>query len=160
MFDSASTFIPYDAAGRAVNLDAEYMYRDDGLMLKVIRFEYYKSYDADYNWFVLTTIDNNDISGERYKVSDLYVERSANDNKQSALNDLNDLRHKLNSLINRLGYDKDLYDILRGYTLYELDIEPVNFIGFDARTSLRIILSHLRGDLYDIYDEIEDLNAE
>lgn len=34
-----STFIPYDATGRAVNLDTEYMYRYDGLKLKVIRFD-------------------------------------------------------------------------------------------------------------------------
>lgn len=31
MSDNISTFIPYDATGQAVNLDTEYMYRDDGL---------------------------------------------------------------------------------------------------------------------------------
>lgn len=56
MSDSISTFVPYDATGRAVNLDIEYMYRCDGLKLKVIRFEYYKSDDADYNWFILAPI--------------------------------------------------------------------------------------------------------
>lgn len=32
-----STFIPYDAIGQAVNLDTEYMYRDDGLKLEVVK---------------------------------------------------------------------------------------------------------------------------
>lgn len=155
-----STFIPYDVTGRAVNLNTEYLYRCDGLKLNVIRFEYYKSDDADYNWFVLAPIDgNNDIRAERYKVSDLYVEYPSDENKQSVINDLNDLKHKLNNLIGSLGYDRDLYDILSGYALTKLDIEPVNFIGYDARTSLRIILVHLRGILYDMSDKIEDIDA-
>lgn len=87
-----------DAAGYNVDFDTEYMYRCDGLRLNVIRFEYYKSDDADYNWFVLAPIDCN-----------------------------NDIR--------------------------------ANFIGYDARTSLRIILVHLRGDLYDVFEKIEDINA-
>lgn len=32
-----STFIPYDATSRAVNLDTEYMHRDNNLKLKVIQ---------------------------------------------------------------------------------------------------------------------------
>lgn len=156
-----SIFIPYDAIGRAVNLNTEYLYRSDGLKLKVIRFEYYKSDDTDYNWFVLAPIDgNNDIRAERYKVSDLYVECPSNDNKQSAINDLNDLKHKLNNLICSLGCDRDLYYILRVYALNNLDIDPVNFIGHDARTSLRIILVHLRGNLYDMAEKIEEIDAE
>ena len=155
-----STFIPYDATGRAVNLNTEYMYRCDGLRLNVIRFEYYKSDDADYNWFVLAPIDcNNDIRAERYKVSDLYVECPTTVSKPSVINDFHDLQHKLNNLICSLGCDRDLYDILRVYALTELDIEPANFIGYDARTSLRIILVHLRGDLYDVFEKIEDINA-
>lgn len=156
------TFIPYDATGQAVNLDTEYMYRDDGLKLKVIRFEYYKSNDADYNWFILTPVDgSNSIKEDRYKVSDLYVNCPTIElmNRQSAIKDLNNLKHKLDNLIYRLCYDKDLYDILRGYALDKLDIEPVNFIGYDARTSLQIILAHLRGDLYDMYEKLEDSNA-
>ena len=161
MSDNIFTFIPYDATGRAVNLNTEYLYRRDGLKLNVICFEYYKSDDADYNWFVLASIDgNNDIRAERYKVSDLYVKRPSNENKQSAINDLNDLKHKLNNLIGSLGYDRDLYDILRGYALTMLDIEPVNFIGYDARTSLRIILVHLRANLYDMAEKIEEIDAE
>lgn len=161
MSDNISTFIPYDATGRAVNLNIEYLYRCDGLKLNVICFEYYKSDDADYNWFVLVPIDgNNDIRGERYKVSDLYVECPSNENKQSVINDLNDLKRKLNNLIGSLGYDRDLYDILRGYALTILDIEHVNFIGYDARTSLRIILVHLRANLYDMAEKIEGIDAE
>lgn len=150
MSDNISTFIPYDATGRAVNFNTEYLYRCDGLKLNVICFEYYKSDDADYNWFVLVPIDgNNDIRVERYKVSDLYVECPSNENKQSAINDLNDLKHKLNNLIGSLGY-----------ALTMLDIEPVNFIGYDARTSLRIILVHLRANLYDMAEKIEEIDAE
>lgn len=64
-----SIFIPYYAYGRAVNLNTEYMHRCDGLRLNVIRFEYYKSDDADYNWFVLAPIDcNNDIRVDLYDV--------------------------------------------------------------------------------------------
>ena len=163
MSDYISTFVPYDATGRAVNLDAEYMYRDDGLKLKVIRFEYYKSDDADYNWFILTPVDgSNSIKADRYKVSDLYVNSPtiALMNRQSAIKDLNNLKHKLDNLIYRLCYDKNLYDILLGYALDKLDIEPVDFIGYDARTSLQIILAHLRGDLYDMCEKLEDSDAE
>lgn len=68
-----STFIPYDVTGRAVKLDTEYMYRCDGLKLKVIRFEYCKSDDSDYNWFILSPTDrSNAIKADRYKVADLY----------------------------------------------------------------------------------------
>jgi len=67
-----STFIPYDATGRVVNLDTEYMYRDDGLKLKVIRFEYYKCDYVDYNWFILAQIECSNVKADRYKVCDLY----------------------------------------------------------------------------------------
>lgn len=67
MFDS--TFIPYDATGRVVNLDVEFMYMCAGLKLKVIRFGYYKSDDTDYNWFILAPIDrSNAIKADIYDI--------------------------------------------------------------------------------------------
>lgn len=91
-----STFIPYDANGRAVSLDTEYMYRDDGLKLKVIRFEYYKSDDADYNWFILASINgSNNIKADQYKVCELYIECPSNAYVQNAINDLYKIKGKL-----------------------------------------------------------------
>ena len=88
-----STFIPYDATGRAVNLDTEYMYTDDGLKLKVIRFEYYKCDDADYNWFILAQNEcSNTIKVDRCKVCELYLDCPSNDNAQCAIQDLNKLK--------------------------------------------------------------------
>ena len=88
-----STFIPYDANGQTVNLDTEYMYRDDGLKLKVIRFEYYKCDDADYNWFILAQIECSNVNKEdRYKVCELYLYCPSNANVQCAIQDLNKLK--------------------------------------------------------------------
>lgn len=88
-----STFIPYDANGQTVNLDTEYMYRDDGLKLKVIRFEYYKCDDADCNWFILAQIEcSNAIKEDRYKVCELYLYCPSNANVQCAIQDLNKLK--------------------------------------------------------------------
>ena len=94
-----STFIPYDATGRVVNLDTEYMYRDDGLKLKVIRFEYYKCDDVDYNWFILAQIECSNVKADRYKVCDLYIECPSNAYVQNAINDLHD---ELYEVIDRL----------------------------------------------------------
>ena len=100
-----STFIPYDATGRAVNLDTEYMYRDDGLKLKVIRFVYYKCDDADNNWFILAPIDgSNAIKADLYKVCELYLERPSNAYVQNAINDLYKLNGKLYKLDFNLTY--------------------------------------------------------
>lgn len=155
-------FIPYDADGRDVSLDSEYMYRFDGSRLKVRRFEYYRAEDCDYNWFILASEDSsNAINVDRYKVSELYITKPSLNvlNKQCVIDDLNTLKHKLNALIVRLGFDKDLYDILRDYALDILDMEPVNFVGYNARTALRIILTNLQVALYDIAEKIEDLDA-
>lgn len=93
MSDNISTFIPYDATGRAVNLNTEYMYSDDGLKLKVIRFEYYKCDDADYNWFILAQIEcSNVINADRYKVCELYLDCPSNANVQCAIQDLKKLK--------------------------------------------------------------------
>ena len=100
-----STCLPCDATGRVVNLDTEYMYRDDGLKLKVIRFEYYKSDNADYNWFILTPIDSsNAIKVDRYKVADLYVDSPTNANIKSAIQDLDKLKNKITKLKFNLVY--------------------------------------------------------
>lgn len=96
MSDNIFTFIPYDATGRAVNLDTEYMYMDDGLKLKVIRFEYYKCDDADYNWFILAQIEcSNVIKADRYKVCELYLDCPSNSNVQCAIQDLNKLKFEV-----------------------------------------------------------------
>lgn len=132
-----STFIPYDATGRAVNLDTEYMYRDDGLKLKVIRFEYYKCDDADYNWFILTPIDvSNVIKEDRYKVCDLYIERPFNAYIQNAINDLDNLLSKV----------------------YKLDFN-LNY-GSGERNELRKMINQAEVDLQDIIRKLENHDAE
>jgi hypothetical protein len=47
MSDNISTCVPHDATDFVVSLNTEYMYRYDGLKLKVIRFEYYECDDAE-----------------------------------------------------------------------------------------------------------------
>lgn len=122
-----STFIPYDATGRAVNLDTEYMYRDDGLKLKVIRFEYYKSDDADYNWFILTSIDgSNNIKDALYKVCELYLERPSNAYVQNAINDLYKLNGKLLKLDFNLLYGSgERSELCRMINQAEVDLEDI-----------------------------------
>ena len=132
-----STFIPYDATGRAVNLDTEYMYRDDGLRLKVIRFEYYKSDDADYNWFILAPIDSsNTIKAERYKVCDLYIELPSNAYVKNAINDLYNLLSKV----------------------YKLDFN-LNY-GSGERSELCKMIDQAELDLSDIIRKLENPDAE
>lgn len=100
-----SIFVPYDAIGREVNLNTEYMYRDDGLKLKVLHFEYYKSDNADYNWFILGLTDSsNDIKADRYKVADLYVDSPANETINRAIHDLDKLNNKIIKLKFNLVY--------------------------------------------------------
>ena len=121
------TFVPYDATGRAVNLNTEYMYRDDGLRLKVLRFEYYKSDDVDYNWFILAPIDSsNAIKADRYKVSDLYVDCPANANVNGAIQDLYVLFDKLvrldTNLVCNCSLDKSIYDNL---AQFEVNLQSI-----------------------------------
>lgn len=122
-----STFIPCDATGRAVNLDTEYMYRDDGLKLKVIRFEYYKSDDTDYNWFILTSIDgSNNIKDDLYKVCELYLERPSNAYVQNAINDLYKLNGKLLKLDFNLTYGSGKRsELCRTIDQAELDLKDI-----------------------------------
>lgn len=108
-----STFIPYDATGRAVNLDTEYMYRDDGLKLKVIRFEYYKCDDADYNWFILAQIErSNAIKADRYKVCELYLDCPSNANVQCAIQDFNKLKLEVVKLGLNIYYGRGKRNVL------------------------------------------------
>lgn len=132
-----STFIPYDATGRAVKLDTEYMYMDDGLKLEVIRFEYYKCDDADYNWFILAQIyDSNVIKADRYKVSDLYIEHPSNAYVQNAINDLYKLKDKLFELYFNLTY------------------------GQGKRNELCEMIKQVKLDLQDIINKLENPDAE
>ncbi len=137
MSDSISTFIPYDATGRAVKLDTEYMYMDDGLKLEVIRFEYYKCDDVDYNWFILAQIyDSNVIKADRYKVSDLYIEHPSNAYVQNAINDLYKLKDKLFELYFNLTY------------------------GQGMRNELCEMTKQVKLDLQDIINKLENPDAE
>lgn len=137
MSDSISTFIPYDAIGRAVNLNTEYMYRDDGLKLKVIRFEYYKCDDVDYNWFILAQIEcSNVIKADRYKVCDLYIERPSNTYVKNAINDLYKLKDKLFKLDFNLTY------------------------GSVERSELCKMIDRTEVDLQDIISKLENSDAE
>lgn len=105
MSDSISNCVPYDVTDSAISLNTEYMYRDDGLKLKVIRFEYYKCDDADYNWFILAQIEgSNVIKANRYKVIELYIECPSNAYVQNAINDLYKLKGKLFKLDFNLTY--------------------------------------------------------
>lgn len=100
-----SAFIPYGATGRAVNLDTEYMYRDDGLKPKVIRLGYHKCDDADNNWFIPAPIDGSDaIRADLYKVCGLYLERPSDAYVQNAINELYKLNGKLYKLDFNLTY--------------------------------------------------------
>lgn len=122
-----STFIPYDATGRAVNLDTEYMYRADGLKLKVIRFEYYKCDDADYNWFILAPIDgSNAIKADQYKVSELYIERPSNVYAQNAINDLYNLLSQVYKLDFNLKYGSgERSELCKMIDQAELDLQGI-----------------------------------
>lgn len=137
MSDSISNCVPHDATGRAVKLDTEYMYRDDGLKLEVIRFEYYKCDDVDYNWFILAQIyDSNVIKADRYKVSDLYIEHPSNAYVQNAINDLYKLKDKLFELYFNLIY------------------------GQVKRNELCEMINQLELDLQDIINKLENPDAE
>lgn len=128
-----SDFIPYDVTVRAVNLDTEYMYRCDGLKLKVIRFEYYKSDNSDFNWFILSQIDgSNAIKADRYKVSDLYLDCPIN----------KEVQHSVNYAYDNLGIEKGKY------------------VGTTDKQVLIQILARFRWDLYDIAEKLENPNVE
>lgn len=158
MYDS--TFIPYDANGRAVNLDSEYMYRRDGLKLKVIRFEYYKSDDADYNWFILAPIDgSNAIKADIYKVADLYLDCPINKEVPQSVNDVYTLKDKLSKLMFQLTSVQDIYDILCNYAYDNLGVEKGKYIGATDKQVLIQILTRFRWDLYDIAEKLEDHNV-
>ena len=103
------------------------MYRDDGLKLKVIRFEYYKSDDADYNWFILAPIDgSNAIKADRYKVCELYLERPSNAYVQNAINDLYNLLGKVYKLDFNLNYGSgERSELCKMIDQAELDLQGI-----------------------------------
>lgn len=158
MFDSA--FIPYDATGRAVNLDTDCMYRRDGLKLRVIRFEYYKSDTADYNWSILASIDgSNAIKADTYKVADLYLDRPTDKEVQRGANDVYILKDQLSELIFQLTSAQDIYDILCDYAYNNLGIEKGKYVGATDKSVLIQILTRLRWTLYDIAEKMETHDA-
>lgn len=131
MSDSIYNCVPRDATDSVVNLDTEYMYRDDGLKLRVIRFEYYKSDDTDYNWFVLTQedklkADNKYNNPDRYKVCDLYIERPSNTYVQNAINDLYNLLSKVYKLDFNLNYGSgERSELCKMIDQAELDLQGI-----------------------------------
>lgn len=156
----ATNRIPCDAMGNEVDLDAEYMYRRDGLKLKVICFEYYKSHDSGYNWFILASIDSsNEIKVDRYKVSELYVEKPYNQNKQNVLNELHSLSRKVGNLMFALTFDGTQYSILRNYVYINLGYETGAFVGDSSLEVLKLILLYFEKSLSSIINKLEDNNA-
>lgn len=156
-----STFVPHDATGLAVRLDTEYMYRADGLRLKVLRFEYYKSVNVDSNWYILSPTDSsNEIKADRYKVSDLYLDCPSIKDVQKSINDLIDLKRKLSELMFQLTSSQDTYDILCNYVYDNSDIERGTFIGATVNRVLILIFTQFRRDLYNIIEKLETNDAE
>lgn len=161
MSDSISNCVPYDATGQAVNLDTEYMYRDDGLKLKVIRFEYYECDDADYNWFILAQIEcSNVVKAHRYKVVDLYLDYPINKEVQQSVNDVYTLKDKLSKLMFQLTSAQDIYDILCNYAYDNLGVEKGKYVGATDKQVLIQILTRFRWDLYDIAEKLENHDVE
>lgn len=155
-----STLVPYDATGRAVNLNTEYMYRADGLKLKILRFEYYKSDNADYNWFILAPIaSSNAIEGDRYKVSELYLDCPVNTNARSAVDDLESLRDDLSQLTYMLTSSRDMTDILSDYAYTYLHVDD-KCIGVTAKRKLIFILEYLKSNLFCVLTKLENNDAE
>lgn len=113
MSDSIYNCVPRDATDSVVSLNSEYMYRDDGLKLKVIRFEYYKCDNADYNWFILAQIKcSNTIKADRYKVCELYLDCPSNANVQCAIQDLNKLKLEVVKLGLNIYYGRGKSNVL------------------------------------------------
>lgn len=161
-----TTFVPYDAEGRTVNLNTEYMFRDDGLKLNVLRFEYYKDNDNDSscNWFVLTQEDelkmNKYDSPARYKVSELYLDFPVNTNILNAVDDLKSLRDELSQLIYVLTSSRDINDILSDYAYIYLHVDNDKCIGVTVKRKLIFILGYLKSDLFGVIKKLENSDAE
>lgn len=159
-----STCVPNDATGLTVSLNTEYMYRDDGLKLEVLAFEYVKDSDPDFRWFVLTRENKYKTSrladADRYRVSELYLEQPKVSNTAVALKGLKDLRSKLSNLMFALSFDDDTYYAVNKYALNNLDIEPHQFNAWDANSALRLVLNNFRNDLYNVTKLLENSDAE
>lgn len=159
-----TTLVLYDAEGRTVNLNTEYMFRDDGLKLNVLRFEYYKDTDSSCNWFVLTQEDelkmNKYDSSARYKVSELYLDCPVNTNIRSAVDDLKSLRDELSQLMYMLTSSRDITDILSDYAYIYLHVDNDKCIGVTAKRKLIFILGYLKSDLLGVLKKLENADAE
>lgn len=155
-----STCVPYDATGRIVNLNTEYMFRSDGLKMKVLCFEYY----GDDLWIALVKEKplkaDSCKNGERYDVSLLYVECPTNANTQIAIQDLRKLDTKMQNLAYALTKQRNTYDILVNYAFENLDIEKGTFIGATVNRVLIEILMCFRRDLCNIIGKLENSDAE
>lgn len=156
MSDNISNCVPRDATDFVVSLNTEYMYTYDGLKLKVCEFGYSK----DFGWCVYVMDDKprcdkyND--SKRYKLSELYVNRPPKSNVQRAIDDLSDIKYKLGKLTFYLADEQDIYDALRDYAFDNLDLNKGDVIGWDASSVLRLILSHVRVDLFNIINKLNE----
>lgn len=156
MSDSISNCVPRDATDSVVSMNTEYMYNKDGSELRVLEFGYSK----DFGWCVYVMDDKTRTDkyndAKRYKVSELYVNCPSNSNVQRAINDLRDIKHKLGKLAFYLADEQDIYYALRDYAFDNLDLNKGDVIGWDASSVLRLILSHVRVDLLNIINKLNE----
>lgn len=156
MSDSISNCVPRDATDSIVSLNTEYMYNKDGSELRVLEFGYSK----DFGWCVYVMDDKprsdkyNDA--KRYKTSELYVNYPPDSNVQRAINDLSDVKYKLGKLTFYLADEQDIYDALRDYAFDNLDLNKGDVIGWDASSVLRLILLHVRVDLFNTINKLDE----
>ena len=155
-----STCVPHDAKGSTVNLNTEYMFRSDGLKMKVLRFEYYR----DDLWIALVQEhplkSDKYEDGERYEVSNLYLYKPKCANEQQASNKLRSLNGKLFNLITSLTDGKDIQVSLRTFAYINLAIEKEKLIGTDTRSLLILIFKHFMYELGYVLDTLENSDAE
>lgn len=150
MSDSISNCVPYDATDSVISLNTKYMYSKDGSKLRVFEFWYSK----DFGWRVYTAGDGGNVIS--YKPSELYVNCPSDSNVQRAINDLSDIKYKLGKLTFYLVDEQDIYDALRDYAFDNLDLKKGDVIGWDASSVLRLILLHVRYDLFDIINKLQE----
>lgn len=150
MSDSISNCVPHDATDSAISLDTQYMYSKDGVELRVLEFGYSK----EFGWRVYASDDG--TNGTSYKPFELYANCPLKSNVQRAIDDLSDIKYKLGKLTFYLADEQDIYDALRDYAFDNLNLNKGNVIGWDASSVLRLILSHVRVDLVDIINKLNE----
>lgn len=151
MSDSISNCVPYDATDSAISLNTKYMYSKDGSELRVFEFGYSKY----FGWSVYAAKEDGKVI--RYKPSELYVNCPSNSNVQCAIDDLSDIKYKLGKLTFYLTDEQDIYNALRDYAFDNLDLKKGDVIGWDASCVLRLILSHVRDDLFNIIKKLDEI---